>query len=42
MSVSGVTYLGKKGSGAWMVDQDDLTKEIQARKMENSPALLRF
>lgn len=34
--VSGVTYLGKKGFGAWMVDQDDVTKEIHARKMGNS------
>ena len=34
--VSGVTYLGKKGLGAWMVDQDDVTKEIHARKMEIS------
>ena len=39
--VSGVTYLGKKGSGAWMVDQDDITKEIQARKMENSPSSIK-
>ena len=34
--VSGVTYLGKKGLGAWMVDQADVTKEIHARKMEIS------
>ena len=39
--VSGVTYLGKKGSGAWMVDQDDITKEIQARKMENSSSSIK-
>ena len=33
--VNGVTYLGKRGSGAWMVDQDDAAREIHARKIEN-------
>ena len=32
--VSGVTYLGKKGLGAWRVNQDDFTQEIHSRKID--------
>ena len=32
--VSGVTYLGKRGEGAWRVEQDDIVKEIHSRKLE--------
>ena len=32
--VSGVTYLGKKGLGAWRVDRDDFTEEIHSRKID--------
>ena len=39
--VSGVTYLGKKGFGAWMVDQNDVTEEIHARRMENSSSAIK-
>ena len=34
--VSGVTYLGKKGLGAWRINQDDFTEEIHSRKIDTS------
>ena len=32
--VSGVTYLGKRGDGAWRVEEDDIVKEIHSREIE--------
>ena len=32
--VSGVTYLGKRGDGAWRVEQDGIVKEIHPREIE--------
>ena len=39
--VTGVTYLGKKGLGAWRVDRDDVTREIHARRMQNSSSAIK-
>lgn len=34
--VSGVTYLGKRGAGAWRVESDDSVKEIKASRLNPS------